>query len=129
MFSLFEYAFQFLYIFPMNLVVFLCLFLAIQQVPSFHFAVFMFLPLSHTGSFTSTSTLQQSHPHIKVILHSLSPYMALCCCYNARGQAVRSLTTGELQASLNLHHPVHRELTSQQSFFQSVTSLLQFYCP
>lgn len=46
------------------------------------------------------------------------PWMALCCCHNARGQAVRSLTTGELQASLNRHHPhhrpAHRQLTCQQ---------------
>ena len=64
--------------------------------------------LSHAGSFTSTSTLTSSpSPTVMCSLLSLSPCMALCCCHNARGQAMRSLSTGELQAWLNLDHPHH----------------------
>lgn len=81
---------------------------------------FLFLPFSHSqscrGSFTATSTLT-STPTPTFMLFSLSiPCMALCYSHNGRGQAMRSLSTGELQAWLNLdhphRHPVHRGLTA-----------------
>lgn len=40
----------------------------------------------------------QSHPHIHLESSLCVPCLALCCCHNARGQAMRSHSTGELQA-------------------------------
>lgn len=54
----------------------------------------------------------QSHPHIHPESSLCVPCMALCCGHNTRGQAMRSHSTGELQAWPNLHHP-HRTQDKQ----------------
>lgn len=83
------------------------------------FSVFTFFSscfapsLSHAGSFASSSTLT-STPSPTFMCSLLSvPCMALCCCHNTRGQAMRSLTTGDLQAWLNPNHPHHHPTLSK----------------
>lgn len=77
----------------------------------------------------------QSHPHIHVESSLCVPCMALCCGHNTRGQAMRSHSTGELQAWPNLHHP-HRTRDKQSCslppparyIFLPVIQLKTFIC-